>query len=95
MKLYTYFSHVKYCMNATRITSIPEHTAYFTDINGGINVVSNMLLNQASMASNNGYVTHEGHAQYCVTPYGCLFNYYPKITWTLYPWSPATAVFTH
>lgn len=60
VRLYSYVSEIRYCFNSTKITTFPLHTAYFSNMSGGVNVISNMIVNQALVSGNNGYITHQG-----------------------------------
>lgn len=94
LHLYTYVSAVSHCSNSTRVTSVPDRYAYFQSMAPGIVVNDNMKRNDLSYSSPNAYVTHQGQAQWCTAPVGCVFTYNPKVAWVLNPWASDQYTFT-
>ncbi|MGO3233014.1 MAG: hypothetical protein ACTIKT_06045 [Microbacterium sp.] len=95
LHLYTYISTVSHCYDATHVTDVPTHSAYFQSMAAGIVVNDHMARDDVSFSGANAYVTHQGQAQWCTAPVGCVFTYHPKIEWTLSAWAPDEATFTH
>lgn len=95
LHLYTYISSVSHCYDSTNVTSVPTHYAYFQSMAPGVVVNDHMARDDVILAGPEAYVTHQGQAQWCTAPVGCVFTYNPKIDWKLSAWAPDEAEFTH